>query len=130
MNEPPKPITQLAAPIDRTGARGRNRLGVVAMRLAVWTWPVGFFLMALVEQLFAARWPDEQRVAERISSTLFVLLTPLALGTAIILAIAALPQARNRHLQRRDAVFAMVVSAAGGVLWYVWYGRSLLARLF
>ena len=110
MSEPPKPITRLAEPIDRSGPRGRNRLGGAALQVAVWPWPILLYAGVLLDQLFTAHWPDAKAGAVRVFEVLVVVALPLVLVTAICLAISALVRAANRHLKRGDAIAALVIA--------------------
>jgi hypothetical protein len=130
MTEPPKPITRLAEPIDRTGSRGRNRLGDAALRLVIWTWPLAFSISLLAEQVFSGYWPASSWVAHRIAEIMMFWFVPLCCITAEVMGIVALVKARNRHLRYVEAIMAMAMAAAGIGLWYAWIGRPYLAFLF
>jgi uncharacterized membrane protein len=97
-SEPPKPITQLAVPVDRAGPRGRNALGDRAAVYATlaWAMAVGGFVYLLRSPAYLP----------------YILPTSLAscglAAVVVALSIVALVRAGSRHLDRRTAASALV----------------------
>jgi hypothetical protein len=112
MSEPPKPITKLAQPIDRTGPRGDNPLAPMGLILAVLacvcagalvlaghsSWGMGFFVSAV------------------------------ASGVAgFILSLAALRRAVRRHLRLGGAICGLVLCCLLGGAALAWLARQIFA---
>jgi hypothetical protein len=103
MGEQPKPITQLAAPIDRTGPRRPNPRGYLALSSAVATGVMlGFVLLAV-------------HLGFPVSALL--LAPPGGIGLmlivyALVMAIRALMDAADRHLARWGALLALGIVGA------------------
>jgi hypothetical protein len=101
MAEPPKPITELAEPIDRSAPPGRNRLGVVARWLSILAW-VAVFAGAALHQPMAAG-----------VAGLLVMGAGIGLAVAgVALGVAALLAAWRNNLDSRPAykaIFLIVV---------------------
>jgi hypothetical protein len=105
--EPPKPITRLAEPIDRSGPRAANDVGGFAVVVAV-------LAAAAVALGFGTR--------EQAFALIGFLFTPAGL----VLGIVALVRASNRHLRRASALVAVILSS---ILMLMWAAALVLLTL-
>ena len=110
MAEPPKPITRIAVPIDRSGRRRFNPVGAEALACAVVAGLL--FLFALVAPSFG-----DPRVTFLAAVVTFVG-SPVLIVGGIIIGIVALVKAANGHLGRAAALVAFVLLAAETALWF------------
>ena len=130
MTEPPKPITRLAEPIDRTGPRRPNRLGRRSMIWANGIWA----LLAVVAWLL-----DGPVLAGGLAMCLLIVCGMYAVTVAVF-AIRALMKAADRHLLRNCAAAALLLAVLGIVIaaWptllllggFTWNLAVLLSVLF
>jgi len=98
LTEPPKPITQLAEPIDRAGPRRMNDVG-------------GFAVVVTVVAAGTIAW------AMGTHAQTLTLLSFVFAPAGLVLGIIGLVRASNRHLRRATAMVAVILSAALLLLW-------------
>ena len=106
MDETPKPITRLAEPMDRTGPRGPNRIGVAALLLASSLWILGG-VMAFAHTQMA--W----------ALGALAIAGAVAAGAATITGTVALVVARADHLERECAIWALLLAGLSVPGWIV-----------
>ena len=97
-DEFPKPITQLAGVIDRSGQRERNRLGERAIWMTAVSW-LGWLCWLVIQA----------RVAYLLPLAYFFLAVGVTIAS-VVLGIVALVRAKRFHLMRLHAVLAIVMA--------------------
>jgi hypothetical protein len=119
MGEQPKPITQLATPVDRRGPRGRNRLGSASLTVAVLTWIAAIFVLLVGMDAIKGRSASEVRVGMLVLELWFLVVTPGAGLAAVFLGVFALVRSRDRYLDYGKAITGLIFALAGLALWWV-----------